>query len=52
VGGELSGASFKPLTEYLVFEQPLDPASGVFWTIVAAAVLTLGAVGFFSREQF
>jgi hypothetical protein len=52
VGGELSGASFKPLTEYLVFEQTLDPASGVFWTIVAAAVLTLGAIGFFSREQF
>ncbi len=52
VGGEVSGASFKPLTEYLVFEQALDPASGVFWTLVSAAVLTLGAIGSFSREQF
>ena len=52
VGGELSGASFKPLTEYLVFEQPLDPASAVLWTLVAVVVLTLGAIGLFSREQF
>lgn len=52
VSGELSGAAFKPLTEYLVFGQSLDPASGVYWTLAWAAVLTAVAMGVFSREQF
>jgi ABC-type transport system involved in multi-copper enzyme maturation permease subunit len=52
VSGELSGAAFKPLTEYLVFGQPLDPASGVYWTLAWAAILTVLAMGVFSREQF
>ncbi len=51
VSGELSGEPFKPLTEYLVFERALDPVSGVYWTLVWAAVLTVAAVGIFRREQ-
>ncbi len=52
VSGELSGAAFKPLTEFLVFGQTLDPASGVYWTLAWAVVLTVVATGVFSREQF
>lgn len=52
VSGELSGESFKPITAYLVFGQALDPASGIYWTLVWAGLLIIAAIGVFSREQF
>jgi len=51
VSGELSGEPFKPLAEYLVFERTLDPVSGVYWTLMWAAFLTVAAIGIFRREQ-
>ena len=52
VSGELTGESFKPITEYLLFDQALDPASGVYWTLLWSGLLLLAAIGVFSREQF
>ena len=52
VSGELTGESFKPITEYLLFNQTLDRSSGVYWTLLWAGLFTLAAIGVFSREQF
>ena len=52
ITGELEGAGFKALTEYLVFEQPLDPVSSVFGTAVLVVALTAAATLIFRREQF
>ncbi len=51
--GELTDATaMKPIAEYLIFDQPLEPTSSVAWTAVAAlAFMTIGAL-VFSREQF
>ncbi|NNC81655.1 MAG: ABC transporter permease subunit [Acidimicrobiales bacterium] len=52
VSGELTGESFKPITKYLLFDQALDSASGIYWTLLWSALFTLAAIGVFSREQF
>lgn len=50
--GELSGATMKPIAEYLVFAQPLEPTSSVLWTAVAAVAFTVAGAIAFRREQF
>ena len=52
VTGELAGATMKPISEYLVFETPLEPVSSIWWTAVTALVFTIAAVLVFRREQF
>ena len=42
LSGELTGESFKPITEYLLFEQSLDPASGVYWTLLWSGLTRTG----------
>ncbi len=53
VTGELADSTaMKPIAEYLVFDQPLEPTSSVVWTAVATLVfMTIGAL-VFRREQF
>ncbi len=52
VTGEIQGGTMKPIAEYLVFETPLEPASSVLWTAVAAVVFTVAGALVFRREQF
>jgi ABC-type transport system involved in multi-copper enzyme maturation permease subunit len=52
MSGELTGESFKPITEYLLFDQALEPTNGVYWTLLWSGLLILAAIGVFSREQF
>ncbi len=52
VSGELAGEPFKPLAEYLVFAQPLEPTSAVAWTALWAALFVVGAILVLRREQF
>jgi ABC-type transport system involved in multi-copper enzyme maturation permease subunit len=50
--GEIQGATMKPIAEYLVFEQPLEPTSSILWTAIAAVVFTVAGAVIFRREQF
>lgn len=54
VTGELESVSnaMKPIAEYLVFDQPLQPASSVAWTALAAVAFTVLGALVFRREQF
>ncbi len=52
VSGELAGAPFKPLAEYLVFARPLEPASALAWTAIWTVFFVVGAVLVLRREQF
>jgi len=51
LGDTVSGV-YKPITEYLVFEQPLEPTSSVVWTALAALAFTAAGALIFRREQF
>jgi ABC-2 type transport system permease protein len=52
VTGDFEGSEFKALTEYLVFEQPLEPLSSVAGTAVLVVALLAAATLIFRREQF
>ena len=50
--GEIEGGTMKPIAEYLVFRQPLEPTSSVLWTAIAAVAFTIAGALVFRREQF
>ena len=52
ISGDFEGSGFKVLTEYLVFEQPLDSVSSLSGTAVLVVALTAAATLIFRREQF
>ena len=53
VTGEFAGdRAMKPIAEYLVFDQPLEPTSSVWWTAIAAILFTAAGALLFRREQF
>lgn len=53
VTGELADSTaMKPIAEYLILEQPLQPTSSVTWTAVAALAFTAIGALVFRREQF
>lgn len=51
LGDAVSGV-YKPISEYLIFDQPLEPISSVVWTAVAALVFTTIGALVFRREEF
>ena len=50
--GDVVSGVYKPISEYLIFETPLEPTSSVVWTAIAALVFTTVGAGIFRREQF
>ena len=50
--GDVVSGAYKPISEYLIFDVPLEPTSSVWWTAVATLAFTAIGALIFRREQF